>query len=155
MGHMGTQKKRIWLTVSTQKTKIRYDHRVSRKKQKTKKAVGLVWVFLPFSVFCLFLDTQRLYLILVFCVETVSQIRFFWVPTWPTYSRKKNSPLLVACPEKYELWDKIAKNWDLMVRKGHSFGHVGPKICQNQLRNLWQHSKNIFVPQLWFHISYI
>ena len=46
MGHMGTQKKRIWLTVSTQKNKIRYDHRVSRNKQKTKKAVGLVWVFL-------------------------------------------------------------------------------------------------------------
>ena len=74
---MGTQKKRIWLTISTQKTKIRYDHRVSRNKQKTKKAVGLVWIFLLFLLFCLFLDTQRLYLILVFCIEIVSQIRFF------------------------------------------------------------------------------
>ena len=59
MGHMGTQKKRIWLTVSTQKTKIRYDHRVSRNKQKTKTAVGLVWHFSLFLVFYFVLSARR------------------------------------------------------------------------------------------------
>ena len=53
--------------------------------------------------------------------------------------RKKISPLLVAGPSKSQIWDTIAKNPDLIERKGHSFGHMWPKNCQNQLRYLRQH----------------
>ena len=60
--------------------------------------------------------------------------------TYMTHDFEKNiSPLLVARPWKSDIWDTIVKNPDLIERKGHSFGHMWPKTCQNQLRYLRQH----------------
>ena len=60
--------------------------------------------------------------------------------THMTHDFEKNiSPLLVAWSWKSDIWDTIAKNPDLIEQKGHSFGHMGPNTCQNQLRYLRQH----------------
>ena len=71
-----TQKKRLWLTISTQSTEIKSDHPVPRNKQKRSK----FWLSKPnrqiLSMFCSFLCTGWSDLISVDCVETVSQRRF-------------------------------------------------------------------------------
>ena len=46
---------------------------------------------------------------------------------------KKISPLLVAGPWKSDIWDTIAKNPDVIERKGHSFWQMWQKTCQNSL----------------------
>ena len=54
MGQMGTQKKRIWLTASKQKTIIRYDYRVLRNEHKSEKSKNIQTKPTAFLVFGLF-----------------------------------------------------------------------------------------------------
>ena len=144
---MGTQKKRIWLTVSTQKTKIRYDHRVSRNKQKTKKAVGLVLLFLLFSLFCLFLDNQRSYLILVFCVETVSQIRFFWVPIWPMILKKNLTFTSGPTLKIGHLRHNCEKSWPDWAKRQFIWAYGTKNLLESVEISQTALQKNTFVPQ--------
>ena len=123
---MGTQKKRIWLTISTQKTKIRYDLWVSRNKQKSENSKNIQTKQTAFLVFCFFLNTRWSYLILVFCVEIVSQIRFFWVSIWPmilekhftsTSGRTLNIPTLRHnCEKSWPDWEKRLVIWANMTK---------------------------------------
>ena len=79
----GTQNNRLELTVSTQKTVLKKTHRVPRYWPKSLKIMRFGLATSILAHFGQYLGTWCVFFEIVFCVETVSSSRSFWVPWSP------------------------------------------------------------------------
>ena len=82
-GLHGTQNDRLELTVSTQKTVSKKTHRVPRYWPKCAKIQVAKPNLIILRHFGQYLGTRCVFFKTVFCVETLSSSRSFWVPWSP------------------------------------------------------------------------